>query len=250
MTQKKVNGLFTLGVPPDRYHLPHPRLGLPVILLVRRVLLRAFELLRDEKFNLAAASEDQVTAALRSTIENNLRQSGSIVGFSRRTYETVVRQGQVANYDGSRLTKAPDLCFKLRDGEGDPRPVLSEYDALFIECKPVDTTHAAGGRYCDDGLCRFVQGDYAWAMEEAMMLAYARDGRTIAKHLLPAMGELERMKSLQTEQIPVPLTVAGASSEKFAETVHLSRHRRGFPWRDGKGQATAIDVFHVWCFCG
>ena len=250
MTRKELTGLFTLGLSPDRYHLPHPRLGLPVILLVRRVLLRAFELLRDQEFNLTAATEDQVTAALRSTIENDLRQSGSVAGFNRRTYETVVRQGQCANYDGSRLSKTPDLCFKLRDDEGEQRPVISEHDALFIECKPVDTTHAAGGKYCDDGLCRFVDGDYAWAMEEAMMLAYARDGRTITTHLLPAMGEPGRMKSLQTEQLPAALTIPGASAEKFAETVHLSRHRRGFPWPDGKGQATSIDVFHVWCSCG
>lgn len=77
-------GLFTLGVAPDRYTLPHPRLGLPVILLICRVLHRAFERLRDEQFNLAAANEDQVTAALLATIEENLRQSGSVPGFNKR----------------------------------------------------------------------------------------------------------------------------------------------------------------------
>lgn len=87
-------GFFTLGVPPGRYHLPHPRLGFPVILLVRRILLRAFELLREEGAELATATEDHITAALRSIIENNLRQNGSVVGFNRRTYEPVVRQGQ------------------------------------------------------------------------------------------------------------------------------------------------------------
>ena len=250
MSEPMPAGFFTLGVPPERYHLPHPRIGLPVILLVRRVLLRAFELLREQEFNLAAALEDEVTAALRSIIENDLRQAGTVVGFNRRTYETVVRQGQVANYDGSRLTKTPDLCFKLRHDEGEPRPVLSEHDALFIECKPVDDTHAAGSKYCDDGLCRFVNGDYAWAMEEAMMLAYARDGRTINSHLLPAMRELPRMKSLQTEQLPSLLSAPGAGRTEFAEAVHVSRHRREFPWPDGKGTATPIDVFHVWPLCG
>ena len=247
MSGRIASGLFTLGVPPDRYHLPHPRLGLPVILLVRRVILRAFELLREQQFNLAAASEDEVTAALRSVIENDLRQTGGVAGFSRRTYETVARQGQVANYDGTRLTKTPDLCFKLRHDDSEPHITISEHDALFIECKPVDATHAAGGRYCDDGLCRFVDGDYAWAMEEAMMLAYARDRRTIAKHLIPAMREPARMRSLQTEQPPEPLTAAGAGATEFAEPVHISRHRRGFPWPHGKGPATPIDVFHVWC---
>ena len=212
MTQKETSGLFTRGLPPERYRLPHPRLGLPVILLIHRVLLRAFELLRQQRFALPAAEEDQVTAALRSIIENDLRQTGEVAGFNKASYEKVIRQGQVANYDNTRLNKAPDLCFSLRDNETAPRPVLSEHDGLFVECKPVDASHAAGGRYCDDGLCRFVNGDYAWAMEEAMMLAYARDGRTIAKHLLPAMSEPVRMKSLQTEQLPRPSTATGASS--------------------------------------
>ena len=37
MSSADTVGFFTLGVPPERYHLPHPRLGLPVILLIRRV---------------------------------------------------------------------------------------------------------------------------------------------------------------------------------------------------------------------
>ena len=244
------SGLFTLGVSLEQYHLPHPRLGLPVILLVRKVVLRAFAMLREEKFQLATASEDEVTAAIRAVIENNLRQSGSVAGFNRRTYETVVRQGQVANFDGTRLTKTPDLCFKLRNDEDERRAVLSEYDALFTECKPVDDSHYAGSDYCDDGLCRFVRGDYAWAMQEAMMLAYARNGRSIAKHLLPAMREPARLASLQTEQLPQPATTAEANATEFAEIVHVSRHRRDFPWLHDKGHATPIDVFHVWCQCG
>ena len=59
MSTSDTAGFFTLGVPAERYHLPHPRLGLPVLLLIRRVVLRAFELLREQQFNLAAAQEDR-----------------------------------------------------------------------------------------------------------------------------------------------------------------------------------------------
>lgn len=246
MNSAETVGFFTLGVPPERYHLPHPCLGFPVILLIRRVLLRAFELLREQSYNLAAASEDQVTAALRSTIENNLRQSGEVSGFNKRRFETVIRQGQWANYDGTRLTKTPDLFFKLRDDESEPRPVLSEFEGLFVEAKPVDDTHAAGNRYCDDGLIRFVRGDYAWAMQDAMMLAYVRNGRTIAGHLIPAMSETVRMTSLATVQLPEGHLSAAAAASSDAETVHTSRHRRAFPWPDGKGIATEITVYHLW----
>lgn len=250
MRVARTAGFFTLGVSSDRYHLPHPRLGLPVILLIRRVLLRALELLRAQNFQLAAASEDEVTAALRSVITNNLRESGSVAGFSKRTYEPVVRQGQWANYNGAILTKTPDLCFQLRHDESGPRPVIREFDALFIECKPVDATHSVGGKYCDDGLIRFVRGDYAWAMQEGMMLAYARDGRTIAKHLIPAMSEFARMDSLKTVQLPEPSNSPFAAASAATEAVHVSRHRRGFQWPHSKGEATDITIYHIWPDCG
>ena len=179
MSQNRADGLFTLGVPPEGYHLPHPRLGLPVILLIRRVVLRAFEVLCERGYSLTTEQEDSITAALRGIIENDLRQSGSVKGFDRRSYDPVIRQGQVENYDFTKLSKTPDLCFRLRNNEEEPRSVLSAHDALFVECKPVDKDHAAGGKYCDDGLCRFVDGDYAWAMEEGLMLGYARHGRTV-----------------------------------------------------------------------
>ncbi len=223
------DGLFTLGVPPEGYQLPHPAIPLPVILLVRRALLRAFELLSERGFSLALKKEDEITEALRGIIENDLRQKGGINGFSRQTYETVVRGGQVYNYDLTRPTKAPDLCFKLRNDEEEPRQVLSEYDALFVECKPIDKTHAAGSRYCDDGLDRFVDGDYAWAMEQGLMLGYARHGRTIAGHLIPAMQGLERLDRLKTAELPRAISHPGAAARNDAEALHVSRHRRGFP---------------------
>ncbi len=250
MSGGHAEGFFTVGVPPERYHLPHPNLGLPVILLIRRVLLRAFEMLREQSFDLAAASEDQITAALRSVVENDLRQTGSVRGFDRRSYESVARQAQFANHDGTRLAKTPDLCFKLRHDDSALRPALSEFDALFVECKPVDATHPAGGRYCDDGLIRFVRGDYAWAMQEGMMLAYARDDRTIACHLIPAMNESPRNVLLATKQFPEPSPRPAAAACARAEAVHTSRHGRAFPWPHGKGPATDITVYHLWHDCG
>ena len=247
MSEVTPRGFFTLGVPPDRYRLPHQRLGLPVILLIRRVLCRAFQILRDEEFDLARALEDEITAALRAVIENNLRKTGSISGFNHHSYESVVRQGQVANYDRTRLTKSPDLCFKLRHEDFESRMVLSEYDALFVECKPVDDTHPAGSKYCDDGLNRFVDGDYAWAMQEGMMLAYARHGRTIATHLIPAMKESKRMKSLRTVDLP---KAQRGCKDDHAEPIHISKHRRCFSWPDKKGKATVITAYHLWHDCG
>ena len=249
MSAAEMAGFFTLGVSADRYHLPHPRIGLPIVFVIRRVLLRAFEMLRERNFNLADAKEDEVTAALRSVVENDLRKTGVVHGFDHRTYESVHRQGQVANYDGTSLGKSPDLCFKLRHDDFASRSVISEFDALFVECKPVDRSHGAGSKYCDEGVIRFVSGDYAWAMQEGMMLAYVRHGRSIAHHLIPAMKEPARTATLGTVQHPEPCEAAGAPASGEAETVHISEHRRGLEWPDEKGPACNITIYHLWYCC-
>ena len=114
MSQSSQPGFFTLGVSPDRYHLPHKRLGLPVILLIRRVLCLAFERLKERNFPLATESEDRITEQLFNVIENDLRQTGEIKGFNSGFFDRVVRHAEVTNYNLQKLGKTPDLSFKLR----------------------------------------------------------------------------------------------------------------------------------------
>ena len=113
----------------------------------------------------------------------------------------------------------------------------------------MDAAHRVATKYCNEGLIRFVRGDYAWAMQEAMMLAYVRDGRTIASDLVPAMSKSARMKSFGTVQLPTSCPASGATACSEAEAVHLSRHSRGFTWPDAKGPATEITVYHLWHRC-
>ena len=136
----------------------------------------------------------------------------------------------------------PDLVFDLKR---DSLPVLGTHDGLAVECKPVDKKHPAGEHYCDKGLRRFVDGDYAWTMQEAMMVAYVRDGRCIAKSLLPAMAG--RRPELGIVQEPTP--VREARPAKRADGLHVSVHARTFSWPDGRGTACDIRIFHSWHSC-
>lgn len=153
----------------------------------------------------------------------------------------------MASYNGAKLATAPDLCFRVRSDDFCPVSWISEYDGLFVECKPVDKKHPVGSKYCDDGLIRFVKGDYAWAMQEGIMLAYARDGRTIKEHFGPAIAERKEKLAVVQELSPVDLPVAAATES--AQTVYTSRHRRDFEWLDDKGTACDITIFHLWHDC-
>ncbi len=63
---------FAYGIEPENFDLPHPRIQLPVILIVRLVLLRAFERLRERGFGFSSSTEDEITTALETVIANDL----------------------------------------------------------------------------------------------------------------------------------------------------------------------------------
>lgn len=241
-------GYFS-GVKASEYDLPHPRISLPLIFIIRRAIQQAFTQLRERDFPLGTALEDEITIELHSIIENDLRQRGAVPGFDREVFDAVTRHHPVEDYQGKHPFKAPDLCFKLR-GDYLPERVLSTHHALFVECKPVDSDHPAGSCYCDRGLQRFVDGQYAWAMEDALMLAFTRADRTISRHLVPAMQEQSRRMRLKICHPPMRTSNPTEGDDPLMEPLHMSCHRRDFAYPNGKGKATDIRVYHSWHRCG
>ncbi|MGD0091127.1 MAG: hypothetical protein ABSE73_14510 [Planctomycetota bacterium] len=235
-------GFFTQGV---RFELPHPSISLRLILIVHAVIARGLQLLREHPpsgFVLGCANEDTITFQLYWIIENRLHKNKEVPGFEKRLFGKVWREPKVTNFDGKHPDKMPDLVFDLTR---DSLPVLTTQDHLAVECKPVDKEHPAGGHYCDEGLQRFVDGDYAWAMQEAMMVAYVRDGRCISADLLPAMAERRDVLGIVEEANPVGRPPAA----KEAESLHVSTHSRAFSWLEGRGTACNIRIFHSWHAC-
>src|SRR5207245_2283146 len=123
-------------------------------------------------FNLARAKEDDVTTALYETMTNRVLYPSLLPNFTYDIFR-VSREPKVKSFDGRNLEKMPDLFFHLVD---DRRVSFPDQDGVFAECKPIDRKHAVGGHYCDKGLARFVAGEYAWAMREALMIGYAVAG--------------------------------------------------------------------------
>ena len=234
-------GFFAAGVD---YQLPHPPIDEGVLLITQNAVCRAFEILRESGFCLKAAHEDHVTREIYWILEDRLRQTGEVRGFDELVFRKVLRAPEVANFDGKHPAKKPDLVFDL---VRDNTLVLSSQDALFVECKRVGDLHRVTNVYCNDGLSRFVDGDYAWAMQEGMMLGYVQNGHSLSANLVPVLTGERYSERLATIS---PLSVvAGCDANPLAEKLHVTIHSRNFPWPHGKGPATPIRIFHSWHDC-
>ncbi|MFT3991050.1 MAG: hypothetical protein QM680_06525 [Luteolibacter sp.] len=211
-------------------------------------ITHAFTLIRAEKFDLASAGENQVTERLEDMLENCIRNRGVIEGFDSNFFGKVARGSETVNYCGKKISKKPDLIFNLRREhrtDWDQRQ-----DAIFVECKPVDKKHRLGDHYCavgktTSGIERFVIGDYAWAMEQAMMIAYVRDGFQILSHLAESLVAPNTRAALGEPSI---LTCVVEANNEHCQGLYCTSHQRLFPWADGR-PATPIDLYHTWHEC-
>lgn len=79
------------------------------------------------------------------------------------------------------------------------------------------------------------------------MVAYARDERAIASHLVPAMASRAH---LNLQGVLAVLSGEGCDSGEFHEALHTSTHTRRFEWNGERGPACPITIYHSWHHCG
>jgi hypothetical protein len=80
-----------------------------------------------------------------------------------------------------------------------------------------------------------VNGDYAWAMQDALMVAYVK-GHYSFKDLESVIDDGKKSAVLKTN--------SHYEFDKYA--VYRSNHNRGFEWPEGHGLACPILVSHLW----
>jgi hypothetical protein len=232
-----------------RFKVPHERIGVRWVLVAHLAVTRAFELIRERGWPLATALENEVTEMLEDVLENSVRNRGEVAGFNTGFFGKVTRGSETVSFNGTKISKKPDLLFALRREHRigwDQRQ-----DALFAECKPVDRAHPLNGHYCAigktyAGIERFIIGDYAWAMEEALMIGYVRDGFSIDPHLAAALNHTASRNSLGDPTPPEAIEVTASGDRVIV--LHRTTHQRRFSWLDGR-LASAIDLFHSWHDC-
>ena len=218
------------------HRLPLAPLHETHLILIAETLSRAWrDLLVEHRSTLLSGQEVE----LKSFIESRLNALVDEEGLWSQLVRGVARGEETLSFDASHLEKQPGLNILLTN--------RSPAFPLLVECKLTDAPARKRIKlYCDDGLVRFVKGEYGWAGREAFMLAYVRDGSTISSCLYPFLAESQSqvMDSYLTGTLP---------ESKAAESMCLARssHHRAFRYlgleHDDPGP---IAIWHLWLVAG
>lgn len=216
--------------------LPLPAIEATFLEVIAESLSRAFhDVCTDHPGTVDAGSEAEVTALLVTRLNEMLDQDPLL----RQLVNCVVRGAETVSFDGSRLEKRPDLSLYLSSREHN--------FPLVAETKILDSTAAKTEvLYCDKGLRRFLEGEYAWANREAIMIAYVRDDSSINGKLTPFLSEAMKLKPPRYSVELLPVAPGSGASDRA-----WSRHGRTFLYTHQSPPAApgAIRILHLWLSC-
>lgn len=217
-----------------------PPFGTLQIKAVERALRMAWKELRASPavygVQLATDNEIAISEGLLRVVDL-LRDQGSIRAFTK-DFETPHSDGSLRNYNGKKLGKRPDLSFKLKVN---PAPGIHGLQhRLFVESKVLNGGEQNVGKYCSDGVARYIVGDYAWGMPHAIMLGYVKK----PSYVLPASLDRYLNKNKGT------YAVKGGSAVKCTYTTELpsafhTTHGRPWVFEDGTSPGN-IQLIHLW----
>lgn len=134
-------------------------------------VVQAFKEVRDAAQSTVKTGEEaEITALLQARLNAMIE----VDPIWRQLVASVVRGQESLSFDGSHLEKRPDLSIHLT--------ARSRRFPLIAEAKIIDATKGES-LYCSQGVWRFLSGEYGWGGREAFMIAYVRDGSTVASRL-------------------------------------------------------------------
>ncbi len=214
--------------------LPFVALREEHLLVVAEVLVLAWsDLLSSESATLRTGSEAEINALMATRLSQLIDEHP----LWEQMVRSVTRGTETLSFDGVHLEKRPDLSIHLT--------ARNPAFPLIVECKLIDApSRKTVELYCDRGLRRFLSGDYAWATREAFMLAYVRDGSSVASALSPLLAT-------SRTRHPQPYTVEDMPTPVALSSLDLARSRHGrifrYPTRSSARDVPGpIALWHLW----
>ena len=181
----------------------------------------------------ATGNEAAVTALIESYLNRRIDEDPiwqSLVAQVGRGTESI-------NYDGTKLEKRPDLSISFT--------ARSRRFPLIVEAKIIDHQNSKTAKlYCDNGVRRFLIGDYSWGCREALMLAYVRDGSDLETVLTPQITKKDTSGTAEYGTTVWPSIYPAAIRE-----LASSRHNRSFLYPSqlpAHREPGPISIWHIW----
>jgi len=211
--------------------LPLAPIGDDVLAIIIEAIANAWECLKQDYAHvLDQDGEAKISALLVSRLNGSLGEDGNPL---RLFVSSVARGSETISFNGAKIEARPDLLFTLT--KLDPR------FQLMGECKIIDKKKRTPDLYRKNGITRFVDGDYAWASREGIMVAYVRCDAKLDKDLLSSLQKHHAMnciaKTLCSDvKLPIKPDALGISTHgrKFAY-VHTTSEKPG-----------QIELWHLW----
>lgn len=180
----------------------------------------------------AKGEEPEVTALMQARLNRLIHEDflwGQLVLWVGRGTESI-------SFDGSHLEKRPDLSIVLSGAE--------RRFPIVVEAKILDSAASkTTALYCENGIRRFVEGEYAWANCEAFMIGYVRDNSSIDATLNAFLSTImaSQPNRYRVEALPVPV---GSCPSDLAYT----RHGRNFVYgsQPPPNSPGSISIWHLW----
>lgn len=247
--------MFNLGQEPGSAYdaCPPYTIDADLIEAVEEAFRLAWKMIIRKPDSHASGSETLINSSMEQMLID-IHQRKLVPGFNEDNFETPEAGSGYRDYSGENVEKRPDLRFRMQSDI----PLIfqhKKYRAYIIECKIVSDTNSVTAS-CDDGLQRFADGDYGWALCQGGMVVYVCPD---AKFLDPlfaltgyftmrwrgrsgqSLGE-ERVKRLQLTDGPRRI-----DGSDIVETVH----HRNFTLRDENWNPTSVEagpitVRHLW----
>lgn len=213
--------------------LPLPPIQAGHLKLIAGILSDAFVQVKQKSLvTVVKGDESTVSGLLHSTL-GYLIDSDLLVG---QVLSNVTRGEEIYNFDGTKHEKRPDLSLYLTG-----RTVRFP---LLVETKLIDHAKKKTVKlYGDNGIRRFLTGDYGWASQEAFMLAYVRGEETLVDTLSPHLMQVSQANHARYQLImrPEPL-------QFLSEILAVSQHNRPFTYVLGAPPRSpgAITLWHLW----
>ncbi len=231
--------------------LPHPPIDFRILLAIEEGVRTAWRKLVGDAATQAnmldkKCKEVDITVDLQLALDKIL-STKECPAFTDALFQSPSRGEEFVNFSGENLEKRPDLTFCLKDRR--PGVDMSRYDAVFTECKILGSGDGKNmGKYISDGLIRFVNGNYAWAVPSAMMIGYIRSSQQLPDPLTDyfkkkTKGEFNsKVYNLLTDPI-----MCNQSNARIVYRVCRTEHARhwGYP-PDGKRKPGNITIRHLW----